>query len=76
MTDEKNAPAKASAEDLHMDLASLGVAEVAYLRQAEVDGVDGYAIHAANGQQIGFSPGETSAIAAIMANDMEVASVH
>ena len=76
MTDPKNETAAKLAQLEAIDLASLGLSEVAYLREAEVDGVPGFAIYAADGQAIGFAPGEDSAIAAVMTNDMEVAAVH
>jgi len=59
-----------------VDLEALGLAEVAYLKAAVVDGAPGYAIYAANGVAIGFAPGRNAAIAAVLTNDMEVASVH
>lgn len=69
------AVASASAEEA-VDLQALGLSEVAYLREAEIDGVFGFSIHAANGQTIGFAPGRQTAIAAVMTNDMELASLH
>lgn len=76
MSDPKDIAPPPARKQTHVDLATLGLAEVAYLKKAVVDGVPGFAIHAANGQTIGFAPGEESAIAAVMTNDMDVASVH
>ncbi len=59
-----------------IDLESLGLSDVAYLRRAEIDGVEGYAIHAANGVPIGFAPAEMSAIAAVITHNLAVAAVH
>jgi len=69
---------QASSEELgqQIDLESLGLSEVAYLREATVDGVLGFSIHAANGVPIGFTPGEDSAIAAILTNEMDVVPLH
>lgn len=58
------------------ELLFLGMNQVAYLRAAEVDGMHGYAICAADGSVIGFAPSRTQAIAAIMQHDMELARVH
>ncbi len=76
MTDFKNARAPIVESALNIDLEVLGLSEVAYLRPAEVDGVAGYSIHAANGVPIGFAPGEAAAIAAVISHDMDVAPVH
>jgi len=75
MNNPKN-EAAARIASTKIDLETLGLSEVAYLRAATVDGVPGYSIHAANGVAIGFSPGVNGAIAAVMTNDMELASVH
>jgi hypothetical protein len=61
-------------EDL--DLRALGMNQLAYLREAQMDGMNGYAICAADGNVIGFAPSRNQAIAAIMQNEMEMASVH
>lgn len=76
MNDPKNATSSAADRPVYIDLESLGLSEVAYLRKATVDGIDGYSIHAANGIAIGFAPEENSAIAAVMTNDLELAPVH
>jgi hypothetical protein len=60
----------------NIDLESLGLSEIAYLREATVDGVPGYSIHAANGVPIGFAPGEDAAIAAVLTNEMDVVPLH
>ncbi len=76
MTDPKNETGGATDRPIHIDLEALGLSEVAYLRRATVDGIDGFSIHAANGVAIGFAPEENSAIAAVMTNDLELAPVH
>ena len=59
-----------------VDLESLGLSEVAYLKSAVVDDMSGFAIYAANGVAIGFAPERNQAIAAIMSNEMALAAVH
>lgn len=59
-----------------VDLESIGLSEVAYLRAAVVDEMPGYAIYAANGVAIGFAPERNQAIGAIMSNEMALAAVH
>lgn len=58
------------------EFAALGIAEVAYLRSTAIDGQPGFAIHAANGQMIGFAPNRDQAIALIRDNDLEPATLH
>jgi len=76
MNDPKDTAVASSDVREAIDLQSLGLSEVAYLREAEVDGVFGFTIHAANGQTIGFAPGRQTAMAAVMTNEMELASLH
>lgn len=57
------------------DLAGLGMHQMAYLREAKMDGIQGFAICAADGSVIGFAANRIQAIAAIMQNDMEHVSV-
>ena len=59
-----------------MDLETLGLSEVAYLRSAVVDEKSGFAIYAANGVAIGFAPERNQAIGAIISNEMAIAAVH
>jgi hypothetical protein len=59
-----------------VDLESLGLSEVAYLKAAVVDEMPGFAIYAANGVAIGFAPERDQAIGAIMSNEMALAAVH
>ncbi|CCG08923.1 DUF1150 family protein [Pararhodospirillum photometricum] len=66
------------------ELAALGLNSVAYVRQGEeavdpeVPGVvrNGYAIHAANGQRIGWAPSLDLAQIAIRQHDMVPMTVH
>ena len=57
------------------DLAGLGMHQMAYLREAKMDGVQGFAICAADGNVIGFAPTRVKAMAAVLQHDMEVASL-
>jgi hypothetical protein len=57
------------------DLAGLGMHRMAYLREAKMDGIQGFAICAADGSVIGFAPNRVKAMAAVMQNDMELVSV-
>ena len=59
-----------------VDLAELGRLAVAYIKPAQAEGVDGFAIFDGEGSVIGFAPDRDLAIAAIMQNDMEYVSVH
>ena len=57
------------------DLAGLGMHQMAYLREAKMDGTQGFAICAADGSVIGFAASRVQAMAAVMQNDMELVSV-
>jgi hypothetical protein len=59
-----------------VDLAEIGKLEIAYVKPARSDGIDGFAIFGADGKVIGFAPERDLAIAAIMQNGMELVSVH
>jgi len=59
----------------NIDLRGLGMNHLAYLREGEMDGMKGFVIYAADGSVLGFAPGRTKAIAAIMQNDMELVSL-
>lgn len=57
-------------------LALLGLPNVAYVKPIEIDGVTGYAVHAADGNQLTVLADRDSAFATILENDMEPVSVH
>lgn len=57
------------------EFAGLGMHQLAYLREARMDGIQGFAICAADGSVIGFAPNRVKAMAAIIQNDMELAPV-
>ena len=64
-------------ENLSPDqFAALGVDRVAYVRPAVVDGRTVYAIHNADGNEIGRMAERDIAFAAVKQHDMEPVSVH
>ncbi len=58
------------------DFAAWGVEDVAYVRQAKIDGKMSWAIFAADGSAIGVAPDRDMAFAAARQNDLEPLSVH
>lgn len=59
-----------------LDWARFGVARIAYVRPALVNGKPAVAIHAADGTQIGAAPDLALATAAILQHGMGPALVH
>ena len=57
-------------------LAELGVARIAYVKPVEVNGTQGFAIHAANGAPMALTADRDVAIALIMQHEMVPALVH
>jgi hypothetical protein len=57
-------------------LAELGVSQIAYVKPVEVNGTQGYAIHAANGAPMALAPDRDVAIAVIVQHEMVPALVH
>ena len=57
-------------------LAQLGMQQVAYVKQVEVDGNQGFAIHAADGTPMAVAGDREVAIAAILEHEMVPAHVH
>lgn len=57
-------------------LAALGMDRVAYVRPAVIEGQKVYAIHSADGNEIGMMAGRDLAFAAVKQHDMEPVSVH
>lgn len=76
MADRKPTDAPDDMAGAEVDLESLGLHDLAYIKPAKVDDVQGFAIFAANGVAIGFAPAEAAAAAAILQNDMDVAPLH
>ena len=77
-----NGPLETSAVALSLrqlsvaDWARFGAQEIAYIRPVMVNGVQGMAIHAADGTPIGAAPNAEMAIAAILQHEMAPALVH
>jgi hypothetical protein len=57
-------------------LAQLGVAQVAYVKPVTVNGVQGFAIHAADGTAMAVAGNLEVAVAAIRQHEMHPVSVH
>ena len=57
-------------------LAQLGMQQVAYVKQVEVNGDQGFAIHAADGTPMAVAGDREVAIAAILQHEMVPAQVH
>jgi len=57
-------------------MATLGLPHLAYVKVIEVDGETGYAIHAADGNQMAVLSDRETAFAAIRQHDMQPMSVH
>ena len=58
------------------EFAQLGIEQIAYVKQVVVNGVVGYAVHAADGTQIALLPNRELAAATLTQHDMEALSVH
>jgi hypothetical protein len=58
------------------DLALLGLQDMAYLRDVEMDGAKGYGIFTADGTQVAFAPTRALAEAAVREYELEPVSVH
>jgi hypothetical protein len=57
-------------------LASLGVAQIAYVKPVVVNGEQGFAIHAADGTAMAIAGDRDVAVAAILQHEMHPVSVH
>ena len=58
------------------ELALFGMQDLAYVKQLTVNGVTGYAVHAADGTQIAVLPDREIAFATLRTHDLEPLSVH
>ncbi|MEE8393228.1 MAG: DUF1150 family protein [Rhodospirillales bacterium] len=58
------------------DFAALGIGDIAYIKAALVDGEEGFAIHSADGEALGFVIDRNVADAAARQHDLEPLSVH
>jgi len=59
-----------------LQLARLGLSQIAYVRPVVVDGTPGFAIHAADGTPMAVTADCSTALAAIVQHDMIPALVH
>ena len=57
-------------------LAALGVSHIAYVKQVMVNGVQGFAIHAADGTPMAVAGDRDVAVAAVTQHEMLAVSVH
>ena len=57
-------------------LARLGLAEIAYVKPVVLNGVSGFAIHAADGTPMAVAGDREVAVAAILQHEMHPVSVH
>jgi hypothetical protein len=57
-------------------LAKLGVAQIAYVKPVVLNGVQGFAIHAADGTPMAVAGDREVAVAAILQHEMHPVSVH
>jgi hypothetical protein len=57
-------------------LAALGVSHIAYVKPVMVNGVQGFAIHAADGTPMAVADNRDVAVAAVMQHEMLPLSVH
>lgn len=57
-------------------LAALGVSHIAYVKPVMVNGVQGFAIHAADGTPMAVAGNRDIAVAAVMQHEMLPLSVH
>ncbi len=60
----------------HRAFLALGSMHVAYIKMVTVDGSPAYAIHAADGQELGVFDEREVAFVAARQNDLEPLSVH
>jgi hypothetical protein len=57
-------------------LAALGVSHIAYVKPVTVNGIQGFAIHAADGTPMAVAGDREVAVAAVMQHEMLPVSVH
>ena len=58
------------------ELALFGMQDLAYVKHVIVNGVTGYAVHAADGTQIAVLPDREIAFATVRTHELEPLSVH
>ena len=63
-------------EITRQQLLALGLNDVAYVRDVDVDGATAFAIFAANGQQLAIMPDREAAIAVVWENGLALVTLH
>lgn len=58
------------------DFAAWGLSQLAYVKRVQLDEAVGWAIHAADGSQMGLAPSREVAFAAVRQHELEPLSVH
>lgn len=58
------------------DFTALGLNQIAYVRLTRDNGITGFAIHTADGQQVALLPTREAAVATILQNEMQPVSLH
>lgn len=59
-----------------IDLASVGLDDVAYVKPVLINGMPGFTIHAADGTPMAMTNDRKMAFAAVIQNDLDPVSVH
>ena len=67
---------EAAREISRQQLLALGLNDVAYVRDVDVDGATAFGIFAANGQQLAVMPDREAAIAAAWENGLAPVTLH
>jgi hypothetical protein len=67
---------EAAREITRQQLLALGLNDVAYVRDVDVDGSTAFGIFAANGQQLAVMPDREAAIAAAWENGLAPVTIH
>jgi len=57
-------------------LLALGLNDIAYVRDVDIDGSTGFGIFAANGQQLAIMPDRETAVAAAWENGLAPVTLH
>ena len=58
------------------ELYALGIQDVAYVKKVREDGVEAFAVHAADGTRLGLLPTRDIAVSALLEHDLEPVALH
>lgn len=58
------------------DFAALGMHDMAYVKETDINGARAYAVHAADGTQLTVMENRETAFAACVQNDLDPVSAH